>query len=314
MKYKIAVCLLSYNHEKTISSVIDSILAQSCGNFRLYISDDCSTDGTWDILESFRRRGYDITLLKTPSNCGMAGNANFAFQFIDAPYIALLHHDDICAPNLLEEWSAVMKRNPSVGFVFNQYGVYGSNFIYRESFESDVINGHTFIENNLFSGWGCIVRGTAMIRKTFWDQVGGMRPKYGLLADIDLWMRLSMISDVGYVPKPLIYVQHARPDDYPVEYLSEVWSWKRLKFLYDIHADNFNKYWGQKTIVGKLRWAGFRLRLNLETMKWVTYAFLRGRQDMLMTCQESKTQYDYKLLRVMRFLAVLYCSIRWGRD
>lgn len=313
MSNKIAVCLLSFNHEKTISSVIDSLLAQSNTHFKFYISDDCSTDGTWQILEAYISKGLDLTLLKTPCNIGMAGNTNYAFQLIDAPYVALLHHDDICAPDLLTEWAGVLDRNPSVGFVFNQYGVYGSDFVYRERFESEVINGNKFIEDNLFSGWGCIVRGTAMIRKSFWDQVGGMQPKYGLLADIDLWMRLSMISDVGYVAKPLIYVQHARPDNYPEEYRSEVWSWKRLKFLYDIHADNFKKYWGCKTFLSKLRWVGFRLRLNLETMKWLLYAFIRSRQDMLITCQDSKTQYDFLILRMMRVIAKIYCSVRWER-
>jgi glycosyltransferase involved in cell wall biosynthesis len=313
-KIKIAVCLLSFNHEKTISSVVDSILKQNGAKYKFYLSDDSSTDGSWGILQAFKNQGHEITLLKTPHNYGMAGNANYAFQFIDEPYVALLHHDDICAPDLLAEWASVLDLNPSVGFVFNQYGVYGSDFVYRENFASEVINGNKFIEDNLFSSWGCIVRGTAMIRKSFWDQAGGMQPKYGLLADIDLWMRLSMISDVGYVAKPLLYVQHSRPDDYPEEYCSEVWSWKRLKFLYDIHANNFKKYWGCRTLMSRLRWFNFRLRLNLETMKWLLYAFIRSRRDMLKTCQDSQTQYDFLILRMMRVLATFYCSIRWGRE
>lgn len=312
MKSKIAVCLLSFNHGKILPKIISSILSQDEYFEHIYISDDCSTDDSWQIINQLVKVDSRIIPIQTPCNLGMAGNANYAFQLIDAPYVALLHHDDICSPDLLTEWVAVLNRNPSVGFVFNQYGVYGSDFVYRERFESEIINGNKFIEDNLFSGWGCIVRGTAMIRKSFWDQVGGMQPKYGLLADIDLWMRLSMISDVGYVAKPLIYVQHARPDNYPEEYRSEVWSWKRLKFLYDIHADNFKKYWGCATLLSRFKWFSFRLRLNLETMKWLLYAFIRSRRDMLITCHDSKTQYDFLILRMMRVLATLYCSIRWG--
>ena len=64
-KIKIAVCLLSFNHEKTISSVVDSILKQDGAKYKFYVSDDSSTDGSWGILQAFKNQGHEITLLKT---------------------------------------------------------------------------------------------------------------------------------------------------------------------------------------------------------------------------------------------------------
>jgi len=300
MKANIAVCLLSYNHQKTLPNVIDSILNQNSCEFKFFISDDCSTDNTWKILEKYQSNNKNITLLKTPKNIGMAGNVIHAFQFINAKYIALLHHDDICDPNLLSEWSRVLDNHPDIGFVFNQYGVYKSKFIFKEKFNSEYIKGNYFLENNLLKKWSCSVRGTAMIRKSSYEMVGGIRSRFGLLADIDLWMRLSMISNVGYVTKPLIYVHHDRPDDYPAEYLSEEWSWKRLKLLYDIHAENHCNYWDKQTFRNKIRWILFRIRLNYETMKWIIYAVVRNRKDMLTSCHESETPYDLFPLKILR--------------
>lgn len=305
MRKKVSICLLTYNHEHVIDLVVNSILNQNHSNYDIYISDDCSTDGTWERLTAFKRSGnVEIVVLKTPKNLGMAANANFAITRIDSPYIALLHHDDICSPELIGEWSGVMDRNPSIGFVFNQYGILGTNQIFKETFSSELIEGKVFLESKLFPSWNCIVRGTAMIRKDAWDQVGGLRPEYGLLADIDLWMRLSMIADVGYVNKPLIYVHHDRPADYPDEYRSEVWSWKRWAYLYRIHADNRLLYWGKISMVAKLNQFIFRLRLSLETSKWILYAILRKRFDMIDTCAESETEYDLFFLTAFRRLAI----------
>jgi len=48
-----------------------------------------------------------------------------------------------------------------------------------------------------------------MIRSQGWEQVGGMREQFGLLADIDMWMRLAMRGPVGFVPDPIYYAASA---------------------------------------------------------------------------------------------------------
>jgi GT2 family glycosyltransferase len=133
-----------------------------------------------------------IRPIRTPHNLGMAGNANHAVAQTDRPYIALLHHDDLYRQDLLEKWASVLERNPDAAFVFNPYGVYESEFVYQEPMPGECIDGKWLLNHYLFARWGCVVRGTAMIRRSSWAQLGGMREQFGLLADIDLWMRLAM--------------------------------------------------------------------------------------------------------------------------
>jgi GT2 family glycosyltransferase len=232
----------------------------------------------------------------------MAGNANFVVAHTDRPYIALLHHDDLYRADLLEKWLRVMVRHPPVGFVFNAYGVDKSDFVYREVLPDEWIDGNRFLEAYLFPRWGCAVRGTAMIRREAWEQVGGMRPQFGLLADVDLWMRLAMRGPVGYVPEPIIIIRYDRPENYPEEYKYAGWSWPRQRYLYEIHAANRLAYYNLKTLAGLLRWWQFRLRLSFETAKWLTYGVVRKKPDMLATCHDSATPYDLLLLRGYRGL------------
>jgi GT2 family glycosyltransferase len=299
---ELSVCLLTYNHVGVIESTLDSVLAQSLGGFELIVSDDGSTDGTFELLSRRAAADARITVIRTPRNLGMAGNANFAARRARRPYLALLHHDDLYRADLLEKWYGVMQRHPDVGFVFNAYAKHESSHVWALPPCSERLPGREFLEQRLFPVWGCPVRGTALIRRSDFDAIGGMDEAFGLLADVDLWMRLAARAAVGYVPEPLIVVRHERPRDYPEAYRDGVWSWNRQRFLYEIHAQNRLEYFDQGTLRGRRALLEFRTRLSLETAKWLGYAVLRGRHQMLESASESETLHDQPWLRWLRAL------------
>ena len=51
----VSVLLTAYNRERYIASSIESVLAQTFGDFELLITDNCSTDGTLEIARSYER-------------------------------------------------------------------------------------------------------------------------------------------------------------------------------------------------------------------------------------------------------------------
>ena len=74
----ISACLLTFNHVNIVGSTLDTVLAQSVRGFELIVSDDGSTDGTWELVRERARVDRRIRALRTPRNLGMAANANFA--------------------------------------------------------------------------------------------------------------------------------------------------------------------------------------------------------------------------------------------
>jgi glycosyltransferase involved in cell wall biosynthesis len=304
---KISVCLLTYNHVDVIESTLQSILDQTITGYDVIVCDDCSTDGTWERIVELATRDERIKPIRTPNNMGMPGNANFAVAQTDRPYIALLHHDDLYRKDLLEKWAGILERYVDVGFVFNRYDSPNPEKHKGPRFSEERMDGHWFLEKFLFHGWGCPVRGTAMIRRSLWDKVGGMREEFNLIADVDLWMRLSMVSKVGYVPEPVIYVRELRPDYYPDAYTLKRFHWSRLTLSYEIHASNRLSYFGLNTFRRRLQWWVFRLKLSCETAKWLTYAVVRKkrRQEILAYSAESVTQYDLWPLRAFRHILQL---------
>ena len=297
---KISVCLLTYNHVEVIESTLRSILDQTITGYDVIVSDDCSTDGTWERILKLAVNDSRIKPVQTHRNLGMPSNANFAVAQSGRPYIALLHHDDLYRKDLLEKWGSVMERFPDTTFVFNPYDAPDAEHNYGARLSSEWLDGRHFLEQHLLKTWGCPVRGTTMIRRSAWDAVGGMRERFELLADVDMWMRLSRIGAVGYVPEPVIKLRQHRPDYYPDIYTGKRWHWSRLVFLYEIHASNRLDHLNLKTLSGRLQWWGFRLRLSCETAKWLVYAVVRKKPEMIASSRESVTRYDLWPLGVLR--------------
>lgn len=299
---KISVCLLTYNHVDLIESTLRSILAQTIDGYEILVSDDRSSDGTWEQILAVARDDPRVTPLRTPRNLGMAGNANFAAGHASRPYLALLHHDDLYRSDLLEKWAGVLERNPDVLFVFNQYGRHGRSDSYTQPLEGERVDGGFFFETYLLPFWGCPVHGTAMIRRSAWDRLGGMREQFGLLADIDLWMRLSRLGAVGYVHEPIISIRQHRPEYYPNIYKAEHWSWDRQRILYEIHAINRLETLERSTLRGRLRWWRFRYRLSVETLWWLAYALVKRKQGLIASSDRGETPWDLPGLHVVRRL------------
>jgi glycosyltransferase involved in cell wall biosynthesis len=309
---RISVVLLTYNHADAIESTVRSILDQTIAGYEVIVSDDCSTDGTWEQILALADIDSRIRPVRTPRNLSMPGNANFAIAQSDRPYIALLHHDDLYRRDLLESWGGVLERHSQAGFVFNRYD---SNIPEKHDgpvFAEECLDGDWFLQKFLFRGWGCPVRGTAMIRRSAWNRVGGMREEFNLIADVDLWMRLAMVSQVGYVREPVIYVRELRPDYYPDIYTLKTFHWRRIVLLYRIHASNRLTYLPLKTLHGRAQWLLFRIRLSCETAKWLIYGLLREkrRREILPYSTDSVTEYDLWPLRLLRAMVrLLYSTI-----
>lgn len=95
-KYKVAVCVTSYNQRDVIEDALNGILKQKTSfPFLIVVGDDCSTDGTREVLKRYQAQYPDtIKLILQSHNIGVSENRNKIFQLCDAPYIAFCDGDD----------------------------------------------------------------------------------------------------------------------------------------------------------------------------------------------------------------------------
>lgn len=93
---KLTVVILTYNLEEYIEQAVESVLMQKVNfEYKIRISDDCSTDHTVNIIKKLQDKYSDkIELLLSSENGGSLKNSNRAFAGIKSEYIALLDGDD----------------------------------------------------------------------------------------------------------------------------------------------------------------------------------------------------------------------------
>lgn len=105
-----------YNSEKTLRKSIDSVLAQSCGNWELIAVDDGSTDLTSQILMEYAVLDPRIKVF-TQVNAGPGATRNFAISNATGNYIAFLDSDDWWETNFIENInSKIVSENADVVF------------------------------------------------------------------------------------------------------------------------------------------------------------------------------------------------------
>ena len=100
---KIDILMATYNGEKYLEEQIESILNQTYSNFRLIISDDCSTDRTCAILKEYAQKDNRIELYFQEKNLGYVKNFEFLLGKVESELYMLSDQDDYWFPEKVEK-------------------------------------------------------------------------------------------------------------------------------------------------------------------------------------------------------------------
>ena len=114
----VSIIMPSWNTGRFIAESIESVLHQTYQNWELLIVDDCSTDDTDVVVESFK--DSRIRYLKNEKNSGAALTRNRAIREARGEWIAFLDSDDLWQPEKLEKQVAFMKEHDYV-FTYHDF-------------------------------------------------------------------------------------------------------------------------------------------------------------------------------------------------
>lgn len=100
-----------YNSSPFLADCIESVMRQTYHNWELLLVDDCSTDGSSEIAQSFSEMDQRISLIKLNDNSGAAVARNTAIEAAKGTYIAFLDSDDQWAEDKLKKQHAFMRKH-----------------------------------------------------------------------------------------------------------------------------------------------------------------------------------------------------------
>ena len=114
----VSIIMPSYKCGKFIKDSIKSVLDQTYHNWELIIVDDCSGDGTIDLVLDLKKEDERIYLYQNNSNSGAAVSRNTALRHAKGRWIAFLDSDDLWGPTKLEKQIKFMEEN---GYAFSYH-------------------------------------------------------------------------------------------------------------------------------------------------------------------------------------------------
>ena len=193
-KPEITVVIPVYNREQTIKRAIDSVLSQSILPEEVIVVDDCSTDGTKEVLEGY---GEKITCISLPENSGPSTARNKGIKQAKTEWISFLDSDDCWEQDKLNKQVEYLKRYP-----FYQIMQSDEKWI-RNGKRVNPCRHHKKPEGWI---WGlslerCLVSPSAVLmKKSLLEQYGMFDEAMPACEDYDLWLKISRHLPVGLDP------------------------------------------------------------------------------------------------------------------
>jgi len=197
-----------HNTAPYLAECMESVLAQSYENFEYILVDNCSTDGSADIAESFARRDPRIRLIRRPQLLSQVENYNRALDEIsDAScYCKVVQADDFIFPECLSRMVQVFEQHESVGLV-SSYWIKGNEL--RGSgypFPSPILAGKEMARLYLRQGVWVFGSPTAVMYRSSIIRKG--QPFYDpaqLHEDSEKCMQILRSWDFGFVHQVLSF-------------------------------------------------------------------------------------------------------------
>ena len=217
MNAMIYILLAAYNGEKFIREQIDSLLAQTVQDFKLFVSDDRSTDSTDAILRDYARAWPEkIFVSRRQENTGSPKH-NFTRMMIEhkSDYVMLCDQDDVWLPDKIEKSLREMQAMERL---------YGSDLPIAITTDLSVVDAELRLIAEscarFMNGDGvktslssvivqCPLTGcTAMYNRALADLIRA-EPDYMVMHDWWLALAASAFGKIGRIPEPtVLYRQH----------------------------------------------------------------------------------------------------------
>lgn len=108
----ITVGMPTYNSADFVEQALAGLMRQTYRNFVVHVSDDASTDRTWELLQGCVAGDPRFILHRQPKNLGLLGNYRYVLDQATSEFFMWHAYDDWIAPNFLEALVAVMAAEP----------------------------------------------------------------------------------------------------------------------------------------------------------------------------------------------------------
>lgn len=177
----VSIITPTFNSNRFIGETINSVLNQTYTNWEMLITDDCSTDETFRLLEKYAAKDNRIKVFKLNKNSGAAFARNNSLLNTTGRFIAFCDSDDLWYPHKLEVQIKFMQTK-NIAFSFSSYQIIDNkgSFLNKIISVPEVLEYKDYLKNTII---GCL---TVIIdkSKTGYFEMPNIRSSH----DMALWL------------------------------------------------------------------------------------------------------------------------------
>jgi glycosyltransferase involved in cell wall biosynthesis len=199
----ISIILPAYNAAKFIQPAIESILQQTFTEFELIVVDDGSDDDTLKILETFVQKDSRVLLIKS-SHGGLSRALNQGIAIARYDWIGRMDADDIALSDRFQKQVDAIRASPEVV----AWGTYAYHINSQGKTLSIARTGPTteqeFHTQRQAGHLVQLIHPTVVLRKDVLMAVGGYKPEFEPVEELELFDRMAAYGATLAIPEPLL--------------------------------------------------------------------------------------------------------------
>lgn len=121
----VSIAIISYNQRDYLEKCLKSALSQTYPNLEIVVSDDASSDGSWELIQEYVALSPGIIRgIRNEKNLGLIGNREVNLANTRGEFIAWLDADDLAYPQRIERQVDYLLRNPAYSACYFNMDIY----------------------------------------------------------------------------------------------------------------------------------------------------------------------------------------------
>jgi glycosyltransferase involved in cell wall biosynthesis len=184
MSPRVSVIIPAYNASASIGETLDSVIAQTYSDWEVIVADDCSTDGTVNIVSDYHPR---VSCVSSEHNRGPAAARNLALTVASGELVALLDADDLWRPLYLQRqlahYDAAIREGTDVGIVCCGAVLLGPHGLGECAYPKRSVTLARLLRANSIHVSSIVPRGLI-------EELGGFATDCFGTEDYDMWLRI----------------------------------------------------------------------------------------------------------------------------
>jgi glycosyltransferase involved in cell wall biosynthesis len=219
-----SVVIPNYNYASYLRQRIDSVMNQTYGNFEVLILDDCSTDNSREIIETYRGHNKISNIVYNEKNSGSPFTQwKKGIEIAKNEWIWIAECDDFADPFFLEEAAKAIQEHASIGlfycdgiiwenenrstlkkFSHQKDQIFKTEKWYHSYFREGTteLNECLKFDNTINNASGVV------FKKDLLKKTGEKWKDFKYYGDWYLYLQLCMVTDIYYCNKPLNFYRN----------------------------------------------------------------------------------------------------------